>query len=175
MPFASLTYTVKDAHGMAEFLKQQGFQVTSLSNQEATRNNIIYQMQNVLAPRVKKGDRVLIFFAGHGYTEPFNGKDYGGIVPHDGTENSSTYISMEELQTQSGRMGQATHQLFLMDSCYGGLLIGVRGGAISENVANYLEVVTKRKARQILTAGGANEQVLDGGPGGHSLFTGYLL
>ncbi len=34
----------------------------------------------------------------------------------------------------------------------------------------------RRPARQVLTAGGKDEQVVDGyGPGGHSVFTGYLL
>ena len=169
-----LTYAVKDAQGMEGFLKQQGFRVTSLYNQQADRNTIIYQMQNVFAPRVKQGDRVLIFFAGHGDTERFGGNDYGYIIPHDATDSSHTYISMEELQTLSRKMGQAKHQLFIMDACYGGLL-GVRGGAISEHVPNYLDEITKRKARQILTAGGPNQQVVDGGPGGHSVFTGYLL
>jgi uncharacterized caspase-like protein len=72
-----------------------------------------------------------IFFAGHGYTERFAGQDYGYIIPYDAAEYSNTYISMEELQTLSRKMGQAKHQLFIMDACYGGLL-GVRSGAISE-------------------------------------------
>jgi uncharacterized caspase-like protein len=170
----ALTYAIKDAQGMAEFLTRQGFHVTPLYNQQATGNMIIYHMQNVLAPRLKKGDRVLIFFAGHGYTERFAGTDYGYILPYDAEGYSHTYISMEELQTLSRKMGQAKHQLFIMDACYGGL-IGMRSGGISENVANYLGEITKRTARQILTATGANQQVVDGGPGGHSVFTGYLL
>ena len=169
-----LTYAIKDAQGVAEFLKGQGFQVTTLYNQQATRNAIMYQMQNVLAPRVKERDRVLVFFAGHGYTERFAGNDYGYIIPYDADEYSHTFISMEELQTLSRKMGQAKHQLFIMDACYGGLL-GVRSGAISESVPNYLDEITKRRARQILTAGGPNQQVVDGGPGEHSVFTGYLL
>ena len=39
----------------------------------------------------------------------------------------------------------------------------------------YLEEVTRRAARQILTAGGADQQVSDEGPDGHSVFTWALL
>jgi uncharacterized caspase-like protein len=35
----------------------------------------------------------------------------------------------------------------------------------------YLEEVTRRGTRQMLTAGGADEQVADRGPNGHSIFT----
>src|SRR5207249_1262305 len=40
---------------------------------------------------------------------------------------------------------------------------------------SYLEEVTRRTARQILTAGGAEQQVADDGPRGHSVFTWALL
>jgi uncharacterized caspase-like protein len=81
---------------------------------------------------------------------------------------------MEELQTQSEKMGNAKHQLFIMDACYGGLL-GTRAGGVDPSIPNYLREVTRRVARQIITAGGKDQQVVDGGPGGHSVFTAYLL
>jgi uncharacterized caspase-like protein len=170
----ALGYAVKDAKVMATFLQAQGFEVTTLYNQHATKEAIIYQLQNVFAPRLKPGDRVLVFFAGHGSTERLSGVDYGYIVPHDAKDYSATYISMEELLALSRKMGDASHQLFLMDACYGGLL-GVRGGALDERRADYIPEVIRRKARQILTAGGANQQVVDNGPEGHSVFTGFLL
>lgn len=40
---------------------------------------------------------------------------------------------------------------------------------------NYIQQITGRKARQILTAGGADQQVSDAGPGGHSVFTWTFL
>lgn len=169
-----LNYARKDAESMAALLKTQGFEVIPLYDAQATKTAIIARMQNYLAPRVKSGDRVLVFFAGHGHTETLGGKDWGYIVPYDGGSESATYISMEELQSQSEKMGNATHQLFIMDACYGGLL-GTREGGVDPNLPTYLSEVTRRIARQILTAGGKDQQVLDGGPGGHSVFTGVLL
>jgi len=71
-------------------------------------------------------------------------------------------------------MRAARHQAFIMDCCYGGLL-GRAGSTVPQNIPNYIGVVGKRPAQQILTAEGKNETVVDGGPGGHSVFTGYLL
>jgi hypothetical protein len=39
----------------------------------------------------------------------------------------------------------------------------------------YLREITKERVRQILTAGSKGQEVLDGGPNGHSVFTGRLI
>ena len=57
-----------------------------------------------------------------------------------------------------------------MDSCYSGLAI-TRG----QSTGNYIKEMSKRTARQMLTAGGADEEVADNGPNGHSVFTWTLL
>jgi hypothetical protein len=170
-----LSYAVKDAKAMAQYLTRNGFEVITLYDQDATKSAIVGAMQNNLARRVGARDRVLVFFAGHGYTETLGGQEWGYIVPYDGGDSSAGFISMEELQGQSAKMGAATHQLFIMDSCYGGTL-GTRGvSPLNPGIPGYLEEVTRRPARQIITAGGKNQQVADGGPRGHSVFTGYLL
>jgi len=168
----TLHYAVKDAKGIAALLRKQGFQVITLYNEEATRSHIIRE-QNTLAKKLKSNDRVLIFFSGHGYTETIGEQDFGYVVPYDGTDTEN-YISMDELRAQSKKLSVAKHQLFLMDSCYGGLL-GVKSGAIESTIPNYLQEITSRPARQVLMAGGKNQQVVDNGPGGHSPFTWYLL
>lgn len=171
-----LTYARDDAEAVARFLKNQGFQVIELYDQQANKNAIIEKMQNYLARVVRKNDRVLVFFAGHGYTEELAGEDWGYIVPyHIRAQTSAGYISMEELQTLSKKMGKAKHQLLIMASCYGGLLGKTRGGGVDPNIPNYLAEVTKRKARLIITAGGKDQEVVDGGPRELSVFTGHLI
>ncbi len=64
----------------------------------------------------------------------------------------------------------AKHVFFVMDSCYSGLAI-TRG----QSTGNYIKEMTRRTARQMLTAGGADEEVADNGPNGHSVFTWTLL
>ena len=65
----------------------------------------------------------------------------------------------------------AKHVFFVMDSCYSGLAM-TRAGASGNN---YLREMSRRTARQMLTAGGANKEVADHGPNGHSVFTWTLL
>jgi hypothetical protein len=171
-----LSYAVKDAKAVAQFLRSQGFtEVVVLLNDQATRAEIAYNLQDHLPGRLQDNDRLIFFFAGHGYTDRSADVDFGYIVPFDGANRTSSYISMQEIRGYSRRMGAAKHQLFVFDSCYGGL-IGTRGvAAVSPTIPRYLEEITSRHARQYITAGGAGQQVLDGGPGGHSYFTAYLL
>ena len=96
------------------------------------------------------------------------------IVPYDGTDAYGSLISMDEIRNWSGVMSAAKHQMFVLDACFGGL-IATRGSTVDPRTPDYVEAVTKRRSRQILTAGGANQKVADGGPNGHSLFTGQLL
>ena len=68
----------------------------------------------------------------------------------------------------------AKHVYFVMDSCYSGLALTRGAGAFSKD-RSYLDEIQPPEARQILTAGGADQQVADDGPGGHSVFTWALL
>jgi tetratricopeptide (TPR) repeat protein len=63
----------------------------------------------------------------------------------------------------------ARHVFLITDACYSGLAL-TRGGG-----RQYLQEVTERMARHVLTAGGADEAVADNGPNGHSIFTWTLL
>lgn len=77
---------------------------------------------------------------------------------------------MSDLQNIAESL-QAKHVLFVMDACYSGLGL-TRGGPTS---SAYLRENARRIARQMLTAGGADQQVADSGPNGHSVFTWVLL
>jgi len=57
-----------------------------------------------------------------------------------------------------------------MDACYSGL--GLTRGAAN---ASFLRDNARRLGRQMLTAGGTDQLVSDGGPNGHSVFTWTLL
>jgi len=170
----TLQYAVKDAQAITEFLTGQGFTVITFYGVHAKKAAIISAMEDDLAPKLHPSDRVFVFFAGHGKTETLGGEKRGYIVPYDGGRGSSL-ISMAELKLQSSYMGVARSQLFIMDSCYGGLLASTRDSLVDIHVPHYLKEVTDRIARQVLTAGGEGQEVLDGGPKGHSIFVDALL
>ncbi len=174
-----LRYAVNDARGMKELLmRKYGFKaenVHSLYNQQATRQNILSLLGDKLATTTKNEDRVFIFFAGHGATRRLSsGRDLGYIVPYEADLNSyqGQSISMSNFQDIAEAI-PAKHVFFVMDSCYSGLALTRAGGRVGSE--NFLREVARRSARQMLTAGGADQQVADGGPNGHSVFTWTLM
>lgn len=171
-----LGYAVKDAEAIAEVLARQGFKTLTVYNAEATQERLNYLLEDYYVEELGDNDRFLFFFAGHGETREFSNGTQGFIVPVDGDDRVSSYVSMDHLRTLAARMTDVRHQLFIMDACYGGLLAEFRGvGVVSQTRPDYLTEITRRRARQILTAGGADQQVADQGPGQHSLFTTHLL
>jgi uncharacterized caspase-like protein/peptidoglycan/xylan/chitin deacetylase (PgdA/CDA1 family) len=172
-----LQYAVRDAEGVGELLVQKfGFapqRVITLKNEQATRTGILAAFHDKLAHgNLQPNDRIFVFFAGHGATRKLSsGRDLGYIVPVDADPNklATDAIPMTEIQNIAESL-PAKHALFVMDACYSGL--GLTRGAAN---ASFLRDNAKRLGRQMLTAGGSDQLVSDGGPNGHSVFTWTLL
>lgn len=172
-----LQYAARDAQAIRETLASQfGFsaeRIISLDNKAATRAAILSAFNDRLSQSgMKKNDRLFVFFAGHGATRQLSsGRDVGYIIPVDSDPKqlATDAIAMTELQNIAENL-TAKHVLFVMDACYSGL--GLTRGAGS---SNFLRDNAKRIGRQMLTAGGADQLVADGGPNGHSVFTWTLL
>lgn len=173
-----LRYAGNDAQAIADTLTGQfGFpssQVIVLKDKEATRNNILAAFHDRLGHGgLGKNDRVFVFFAGHGATRRLaSGRELGYIIPVDSdpAQFASDAIAMTDIQNIAESL-EAKHVMFVMDACYSGLGL-TRGG---NGASAYLRENARRTARQMLTAGGADQQVADSGPNGHSVFTWVLL
>jgi len=177
-----LQYAVHDANGVKDLLVQKyNFKpdhIFTLFDQQATRESILSLLGDKLADpnMVQREDRVLVFYAGHGATRKLaSGRELGYIIPVDAdlSNYEGSAISMTNFQDISEAI-PAKHVLFVMDSCYSGLAL-TRGGGISFSTQNYLNEISRREAREMFTAGGADQQVADNGPNGHSVFTWTLL
>jgi peptidoglycan/xylan/chitin deacetylase (PgdA/CDA1 family)/TolA-binding protein len=176
-----LQYAAHDAQGVKDLLIQKyNFKpdhVFTLLDGQATRKNILSLLGDKFGDptMVQHEDRVFVFYAGHGATRKLaSGRELGYIIPVDAdlTDFEGTAISMTNFQDISEAI-PAKHVLFVMDSCYSGLAL-TRGG-VSLPSQNYLNEISRREARQMFTAGGADQQVADNGPNGHSVFTWTLL
>jgi len=177
-----LRYAVNDANAIEDTLVTKfGFKrenIRKLVDGQATRERIMQVLGDELTDgrKVQREDRVFVFFAGHGATRTFeDGRQLGFIVPVDADQQNyyGTAISMSALR-EAADLIPAKHIYFVMDSCYSGLALSRGSGSFARD-RSYLEEVTRRTARQILTAGGADQQVADDGPNGHSVFTWALL
>ena len=172
----NLNYAVKDAESIQDILVNtfdfpEG-NVTLLKNEEATKQNILKSFSEI-TKKAEDSDRVLIFFAGHGETMDLpEGGEKGYLIPVEGDREDLylTGLPMEELR-QIALISRAKHMLYLVDACYGGIAaIGSRG-LDSKRTPNYIDKITKDKSRQVITAGGRGEQVIEKPEWGHSAFT----
>jgi uncharacterized caspase-like protein len=110
---------------------------------------------------LQPNDRVAVFFTGHGATRKLSsGRDRGYIVPFDAAPNNlaTDPIPMTEIQNIAESL-PAKHALFVTDACYSGL--GLTRGAAK---ASFLRDNARRLDQQMLTAGGTDQLVADGGP-----------
>ncbi len=173
-----LGYAVNDAQAVAGVLRTKfAFaqdDVHVLLNADASRSEIHKAFLGFSGDATHVDDRLFVFFAGHGHTARSRRGDVGYLVPHDGDlDDLSTLIRWDTL-TRDAELIDAKHILFVMDACYGGLAItrAIRPGSL-----RFLKDMLQRTARQVLTAGKADEVVADlGGPRpDHSVFTGHLL
>jgi hypothetical protein len=167
-----LQYAVNDARAIESLVKGLGFdEVIMVLDGDATEQRIRYVLGDELHAKTQDNDRVFIFFAGHGQTQDLpDGMKDGFIIPVDGDLNNyySTAISMQQLQRLADRI-RAKHILYVMDACFSGLLLRLRGEALHAPPRE----LTIASARQVLTAGTAGEKVAE--TGGHGLFTKSLL
>ena len=175
-----LHYAVEDALAIKNmFINAYGFSrdnVRVLINGEATQTNIKKELQT-LVKSVGTNDRVIFYFAGHGQTEELGikGGHEGFLIPSDGSLEDLylTAIPMDELKRISD-WSKAKHMLFLVDACYGGLA-AMNTRSLNTKSPNYLDKISQDISRQIITAGGKEETVIEKDDWEHSAFTRSLL
>lgn len=185
---AQLQYGVADAKVFYEFLISKGGVKRSnarlLLNKDATQVNIRRALGDFLKQKALKEDEVIIYYAGHGTTEPERGAEGGlekYLVPWDADPNSlfATGIPMDEIDRIFSRIA-ARKILLVQDTCFsggaGGRTFLRRGTTRALNLTDkFLQDLSSREGRMILTASDANQLSVESSEVGHGLFTYYLL
>ncbi|MBU1750124.1 MAG: caspase family protein, partial [Chloroflexi bacterium] len=167
--FQSLTNALADARAIADLLaRDYGFQpwppgAPVLTNGAAA----LVPLQDAIASALYSGaDRWLFYFAGHGAV--IDGIGY--LVPADGRfKDPTTYLPLPWLLDVC-RASAVDQIAIILDACYSGRAL-VRGEALDD----LSPTVDYRRVRQIVSAGNPRQPVLDGGAGGHSVFTRSVL
>ena len=176
-----LSFALKDARGMEKVLRENYCfnEIVTLYNEDATRDKIMAALYRFREISPDAG--LLVYFAGHGITMPGlrGGKDLGFLIPSDGSLNATEMyknISMQQIKSDICPQINAKHIFFVFDACFAGLMLDTRATLTKpDRDLAYLKAITKEQARQVLTAGSKGQRVLDGGPRGHSVFTGRLI
>jgi uncharacterized caspase-like protein len=186
---STLRYAAADAEAIFRFLTTKGgVKPTSarlLVNQQATQRNLRQVLGDFLRQRALRDDEVIIYYAGHGTTEP-DASAEGGVakylVPWDADPASlfSTAIPMEEIDRIFGRMS-ARKILLIQDTCFSGGAGGrtflakgltVRATSLTDR---FLQELSQKEGRMILTASDVNQVSTEDPALGHGVFTHYLL
>ncbi|MCK9203047.1 MAG: SUMF1/EgtB/PvdO family nonheme iron enzyme [Bacteroidales bacterium] len=108
-------------------------------------------------------NRLLFYFAGHGYTVKTNyGEELGYIVPvdapnpnYDLAKFQSQAMEMAQIEIYARRL-QAKHALFIFDACFSGSLF-----TSTRAVPAIISYKTTLPVRQFITSGSAEEMVPD--------------
>lgn len=121
------------------------------------------------------GDRVLVFFAGHGYTTRLGNEIAGYLVTSDADVTkpvNKSMLSMRALEDDL-RQVRTKHVLLLADACYSGLLADGPDRHEAPDVP--LAKRPKGLGFQAISAGGKDEEVEEREADKHGVFTQALL
>lgn len=174
----SLNYATNDADEIAKLLEfQLGFSrknITLIKDKAATKTAINDAYLELVNKADSPDDRVLFFFAGHGYTVDGYQGSVGYLVPtNEDPKKLASLIRWDDL-TRNADLIPAKHILFILDACFSGLAFK---RAIQPGNQRFLSEMLQRRARQVITAGKADQVVSDGGgpDGRNSVFTGHII
>ena len=155
---------LKDVKEVETVLKKHGFHVTLKKNSTKAQFDRAFA-EFVLKSGKDANNRLLFYYAGHGYTrKSAAGEDLGYLVMVDAPAPKVDEVSfelqsvdMKWLVTQAEKI-LARHALFIFDSCFSGTILNARDQltapeSISDNI--------KYPVRQFITAGRAGEVVPD--------------
>lgn len=140
---------------------------------EATRENILNGL-NEMREKLKPGDSLLVYYAGHGEYKKEADKAYW--LPVDAHQDKTTNWIIADDITSNLKYMNSKHILIVSDSCYSGTL--TRTAATELKTANdrdaFMKKMQERPSRTLMASGG-NEPVADGGGGGHSVFAAAFI
>jgi tRNA A-37 threonylcarbamoyl transferase component Bud32 len=158
----TLPNVASDVQEVAGVLGEQGFQVEKVMDPD--QEHLRGAFQDFIARRgLGEHDRLLFYFAGHGYTHHQSyGEDMGYIVPTDAPDPAKDLsgflakaISMDQIATYA-RAIQSRHALFVFDACFAGSIF-----TQSRSAPGYIAFKMDSPVRQFITSGDANETVPD--------------
>lgn len=174
-PLPKLKTAVNDAKSFAGLLSSKyGFEVTTLLNQDATRDKILGVITH-FRKKLAENDSFLIYYAGHGTYD--RGTDKGYWLPVDADPDpliTSRDISADDLITEVRGLA-ARHVIIISDSCFSGDLSRDAGDfSPSDGNKAYIHRMQRAPSRTLM-ASGSDEPVSDSGSQGHSVFAALLL
>ncbi len=160
--WAKLSGVNKDVKNATSILKKHGFNVVVTKDPSYEGLNKAFT-DFINRYGHKQENRLLFYYAGHGYTTTLAyGDDMGYIVPVDAPNPHidregflEKALDMQQIEVYAKRI-QSKHAIFLFDSCFSGSIF-----TLSRSVPEIITYKTAEPVRQFITAGSAKEKVPD--------------
>jgi hypothetical protein len=158
--WGDLTSVPQDVTAVKEALEQQDFLVQTVMD---PTESILLERINEFIDNYgyEKDNRLLFYYAGHGYTRERNGRKFGYLVPVDAPspldnerDFNRTSVKMEQILSWAKQI-ESKHALFLFDSCFSGSVLQSRAITAPEDIT----YSTSKPVRQFISAGSANQTV----------------
>ncbi|MGD8763347.1 MAG: DUF1566 domain-containing protein [Desulfobacteraceae bacterium] len=154
---------IRDVNDVARVLEKHGFNVslkTDLNRDDFSRAMSEFSLKYGKA----EDNRLLFYFAGHGYTQKMaTNEELGYLVmanaplpDKDLIGFSLCSVDMQSVVTQA-KIIRARHVLFMFDSCFSGSIVDMRERIVPKSISDKI----KYPVRQFITAGRADEPVPD--------------
>ena len=153
---------VSDVREVTRVLKRHGFNVTLKIDVTKAEFNKVFS-DFIYKSGKDKDNRLLFYYAGHGYTtKSATGEDLGYLVmldtPHPKNEAEFDLHSVDMVKFVSdSKKIHAKHVLFMFDSCFSGTVLNLRNRVTPPHITDRI----KNPVRQFITAGRADEPVPD--------------
>ena len=147
--------------------------VRLLQGDQATRANLARELEEWLPSKAQPGDRVLIYFAGHGFVS--GGQAYLAPVDVDPDDIAGSGYPMSRLGEVIGSKIQAKDKILITDSCHSGAITPTAEGEANSAInASLLDLTS---STFVLTASRDRESSYEGEAwgGGHGVFTYYVV
>ena len=148
----NLSQTTKDAKQFKAVMENYTKDITILTSKYATKDNILEKLR-AISNRAQKGDKIIVFFSGHGYP--------GGIVAHD---KQLTYQDINDVLAKS----EASAKMCFIDACHAGSVEAVRDNTHVYKAPTTGNIIYMMSSR-------ADEYSIEHPWVGHGFFTQALL
>jgi len=173
---SSLKTAINDVEMLRATLeKKYGFKTTLI--RDATRRDILKAITDI-QKQVTTDTNLLIYYAGHGHLEDNENRGYWLPVDAE-VDNSVNWIANDDITSKVKAMA-AKHVLVIADSCYSGMLSrsvpsehSLRPD--SSEISNYLTKISEKRTRMVMSSGGLEPVVDEGGMGNHSVFASAII
>ncbi|MBF0194308.1 MAG: DUF4347 domain-containing protein [Magnetococcales bacterium] len=157
-----------DVTEVSEILENRGFQTIVLKDVSYQK---LMEAFRGISEKIKSGQDLVIYYAGHGYLREDSGKAYW-IMGDAKSDSSKKWVSTEHISNFLASV-KANKTLLISDSCYSGSL--TKEGKVTNTTPTAPTPETQERRSVVTMSSGGEEPVADGGSEGHSIFAYNLI